>query len=253
MRTSVTAILALTLMGSLAHAGVAYDLTLRPLGNSPSPPVTLGYIVQGDTIRIEAPTGTVTLLREGTFYQLDSKAQTAVARPGFTLDNARKALADKAQRFADEAAKAPADTKAQQMADVMKKVAEPPPISRDYSMTDRSETADGRSCRIWEEHEQGFKRLELCVVPAAALPGGADILAGMKAMCQYIYGSGLAFGVLFGPTDVWPSVQSLGGVPVLVREFDKGGAISEITLTAPRPVSPDATLFEVPSGYKLKQ
>jgi hypothetical protein len=46
----------------------------------------------------------------------------------------------------------------------------------------------------------------------------------MKAMCHYIYGSMYAFGVQFSRIDPWPGIQSLGGVPLLVREFTNGAA-----------------------------
>jgi hypothetical protein len=74
----------------------------------------------------------------------------------------------------------------------------------------------------------------------------------MKNLCRYIFGAGVAFGVEFGPPDVWPQIEKLGGVPLRIREFKDGAAISESTLTSVHKGPVDPTLFEVPEGYSRK-
>ena len=61
--------------------------------------------------------------------------------------------------------------------------------------------------------------MEICVAPVSALPGGAEILNGMKTLGQFRQGSFVALGVDFGLAEWWPEFASLDGVPLLVREF----------------------------------
>jgi len=264
MRTASAAILVLALANTAANGAVTYELTSRTMGASSLPPYTIRFRVQGDAIRVEAPSGEVTLLHGGTLYRIDTKAKTVMILPGMTLSNEEKSLREHAEQAADEAAKAPGDSHAQQATEIIKQISQPPQVKVDFQPTDRSEAVEGRVCRIWEERENGTKRLELCVVPTASLPGGDEILAGIKAMCQYIHGSLFAIGVEYGRLDPWPGIQSVGGVPVLVREF-KNGALSigadahreearvtETTLTASQPMQPDATLMEIPAGYQVQ-
>lgn len=126
-------------------------------------------------------------------------------------------------------------------------------VPRDFRVTTRSETAAVGPCRVWEEFEQGSKRLESCIAPTAAVPGGAEILRGMRILSAYLHGSALAFGVDFGAADVWPSIEALGGLPVTIREFNDGAAVSEMKMTAAREASESAKFLEVPPDYQRKE
>ena len=126
-------------------------------------------------------------------------------------------------------------------------------VPRDYRVTVRFESVDGHACRIWEERENDAKRLELCVAPVAALPGGAEIYSGLKTLSQFRQGSDVALGVDFGLSEWWPDFASLGGIPLLVREFKYGSVVSEVTLTAMRPGVPSASLLDMPDGYQVQE
>jgi hypothetical protein len=126
------------------------------------------------------------------------------------------------------------------------------PVPRDYRITTRFESADGRACRIWEERENGTKRLELCVAPPASVQGGADIMGGMKTLSQFRQGSNFAFGVDFGLSEWWPDIARLGGVPLLIREYKYDSVVSEILLTAIRQGVPKASLLDLPDGYQVQ-
>jgi len=120
-------------------------------------------------------------------------------------------------------------------------------------MTARFETVDGHSCRVWEEHENDAKRLELCVAPAAALPGGAEIIDGIKTLSRFRQGSKFVLGVDFGLSDWWSDISALGGVPLSVREFKYDSLSSELTLSAIHPITADALLLAMPSGYSMQE
>lgn len=119
-------------------------------------------------------------------------------------------------------------------------------------MTARFESVDGHNCRVWEERENDAKRLELCVAPVAGLPGGADIIDGMKTLSRFRQGAKLALGVDFGLSEWWPDIAALGGVPLFVHEFKYDSLTSELTLSAIRQNPPDQTFFEAPADYQTQ-
>jgi hypothetical protein len=126
-------------------------------------------------------------------------------------------------------------------------------VARDYRVTVRFESVDGRACRVWEESESGAKRLELCVAPVASVPGGAEILSGMKTLSEFRQGCDFALGVELGLADWWPDIASLGGVPLLIREYKYDSVVSEVMLTSMHPGVPSATRFDIPSGFQTQQ
>jgi hypothetical protein len=95
--------------------------------------------------------------------------------------------------------------------------------------------------------------LELCVAPVAALSGGAEIYQGLKTLSQFRQGSNVALGVDFGLSEWWPDFASLGGVPLLIREFKYDSVVSEVTLTAMRQGVPSASLLDMPDGYQVQE
>ena len=126
-------------------------------------------------------------------------------------------------------------------------------VSREYRMTVRFEAVDGHDCRIWEEREDDAKRLEICVAPAATLPGGADIVEGIKTLSRFRQGAKFALGVDFGLSEWWLDIASLNGVPLAVREFKYDSLASEYTLSSIRQIQLDEALFDVPEGYQTQE
>jgi hypothetical protein len=75
----------------------------------------------------------------------------------------------------------------------------------------------------------------------------------MKTLSQFRQGSKFALGVDLGLSEWWSDIASLGGVPLLVREFKYEGLISEITMSAMRPAVSDPTLWDMPVGYAVQE
>jgi hypothetical protein len=125
-------------------------------------------------------------------------------------------------------------------------------VAHDFHVTVRFESVDGHACRIWEERDGGAKRLELCVAPATTLPGGAEILSGLQTLSQFRQGSNFAFGVDFGLAEWWSDFASLGGVPLLVREYKYDSVVSEVMLSSMRLGAASVHSFDVPEGYQLQ-
>ena len=254
------------LLGPLAaHAGVAYDVAVRPVdlsnvalaSSNPAPPVVSHYFVQDGQVRVgDAGGKRVYVFKDKTLYVIDNASRTVHVLKHATLGQVAAHYADTVKQLQAAAANAPPDERpqAQRKAADMQLISERllEPVTRVYRLTVRFETVDGHACRIWEEREKDAKRLELCVVPVSALPGGVDILAGLKTLSQFRQGSDLALGVDFGMSEWWPDVSSLGGIPLLIREYKYDSQIAEAALSAIRPGVPGGSLLDLPEGYPVQ-
>ncbi len=264
-------ILALLMGPTLANAGVVYDMAVRSVNQSTlemavsaeaagpgSSPVVTQYIVEDGKVRVGGPSAkTVYIFKDKTMYAVDHTSRIIHELKHATLSEVAAHYADSVKRLEDAAAgaspddRAEAQRKASDMKDVSERIRQP--VQRQYRVTSRFESVDGRACRIWEESEKDAKRLELCVAPGNTVPGGADILNGMKTLSEFRQGSNFAFGVEFGLSEWWADVAKLGGVPILVREYKYDSQISEIMLTAMRQGPQGAGPFGMPEGYQVQE
>ncbi len=270
-KTALRHAITLMLIPTMAQAGVFYDLTVQPIdpadvehatGGPPAPPTVSHYYVEGGKVRISTATArTLYLFEDRTLYVIDNPAKTVHLLKHATLDQVAAHYTDTVRGLEEAAARAPPDERAQaeRKAADMKVISDRmlAPLPRAYKVTVRFETVEGRSCRIWEERENDAKRLELCVAPLAAVPGGAQILDGLKTLSRFREGSDFALGVDFALSDWWADFASVVGVPLMIREYKYDLQISTVTLTSIRQVAPgDAsttTLWELPAGYAIQE
>ena len=258
---------ALLVVPGLAGAGVLYDVEVRPLdqtnmalaspGATAAVPIVTQYFSDEGKVRVGGPNAKmVYLFKDSIMYAIDNSSRAVHLLKHATLSQVSAHYTDAVKQLEAAAAGAPSDQRAEaeRKAADMKAVSDRllQSVPRDYRITARFESADGRACRIWEERENGAKRLELCVAPLTSLQGGADILNGMKTLSQFRQGSNFAFGVDFGLSDWWPDIARLGGVPLLIREYKYDSIVSEVLLTAIRQGVPRASLLDLPDGYQVQ-
>ncbi len=265
--TTLRQLIALMLMPALAHAGVLYDVSIRSVdpsnlamaapGELPSSPVVTRYFVENGRVRVGGPAAkTVYLFEDRTMYVIDNTARRVHVLKHATLSDldAHYAVAVKQLEMAAAAAapedRAEAQRKAADLKEVSARMRQP--VTRDLRVTVRFESVDGHACRIWEEREEGAKRFELCVAPPAMLPGGAEILSGFKTLSQFRQGSNFALGIEFGLSEWWPDFATLGGVPILIREYKYDSEISETMVSAIRTGVATGTEFALPDGYAVQ-
>ena len=251
----------------MANAGVVYEMAIRPVDQSDialvspgapsSAPVVTQFFVEDGRVRIGGPKAkTVYLFKDRTMYVIDNQARAVHVLKHATLGQLAAHYADAVKQLESAAAAAPPDDRAeaQRKAADMKEVSERmrQSVTRDFHVTVRFESVDGRACRIWEEREKDAKRLELCVATPAMVPGGADILNGLKTLSQFRQGSNFALGIEFGLSEWWPDFATLGGVPILIREYKYDSEVSETMLSAIRPGVPSGAQFDLPDGYQVQ-
>ncbi len=250
----------------IANAGVVYDLGVQEVDQSNIAPVSSGlpasavtrYFVESGKVRVGAAGAkTVYLFKDQTVYIVDDASRSMRVLRHATLSQVIAHYADAVRQLQDAAAaaapedRAAAERKASDLKQASARLLESAP--RAYAMTVRFESVDGHSCRIWEEREGDEKRMELCVAPAAAVPGGPDILEGMHLLSAFRQGGKWALGVDFGLSDWWPDIVHLGGVPLKTRVFKYDSLIREVTLTSIHPGNPSASLWDAPEGYKVEE
>jgi len=260
----VKSLFPLLLVPVLAHAGVAYDVAVRDvdesnlsLGGAPPASTVTHCFVEDGKVRIAAASGKMAYLFEGsTMYVIDNPLRTVHLLRHATLSQFAAHYADAVKQLETAAANSPAPERpaAEQKAADMRAVSERlrEPVAREYRVTARFESVDGRACRIWEEREGEAKRLELCVAPAAGVPGATDILNGMKTLSQFRQGSDFAFGIDFGLSEWWADFSSLAGLPLLIREYKYDSVVSEVMLTGLHTGVPRAGQLDVPAGYQIQ-
>ena len=228
-------------------------------GQAPPPTVTNHYLVEDGKVRLVSQNGKdVIILKDKTLYALDTAARTAQTLPNATLEEMNAHLKATSQRLLESLAKDPPEKRATETpvferlaADNEKRAR---PLPSDYVMSNQSESVGGQACRLWERSENGILRRQICVAPVNEVPGGADILAGMKSLSEVYGGSIYALGLGFGLSPWWSSIESLRGVPLLIREFGSDGSstLFEVTFTGIHVEPKNASLFDIPDGYERK-
>jgi hypothetical protein len=259
-------LLVLSLPG-LARAGVSYQLTVEGVDASnvapvsasdPAPkPVPRDYFVDHGEIRIGgASTSLGYLFKDRTMFVIDARQRIVHVLKSATLADFTAHYAN-AVRQLDEAAaaaspldRAEAQRKADDMHAIEQRLTQSAP--RDFRVTVRFENVGGHRCRIWEERENGVKRLEFCVAAVAAVAGGAEILSGLETLGRFREGAKFAFGVDLGVAPWWPDIAALGGVPLLIRVFDVDSVTTQIELRSIATGVAADDRFVLPEGYSVQ-
>lgn len=250
----------------VANAGVLYDLVVQPVDPSNLAPPVAGPAAAAPVNHVFADTGRVRfsgagahdvyLFERGILYVIDDPARTVHVLKQATLDavaahySATVAQLQAAAAAAPPEERAAAQRKAADMQQVAQRMLEPVP--RTYRVTVKFESVDGRPCRIWEEREHDAKRLELCVASTAAVPGGRDILEGLKTLSRFRQGAEFALGVDFGLSDWWSDFATIGGIPLLIREYKYDAQVAQVTLSAIRSGVAEGSLLDVPADYRTE-
>jgi hypothetical protein len=126
----------------------------------------------------------------------------------------------------------------------------PPLVARDLG---RSETVEGRSCRVWELSRNKVVESQICVVPFSELPGKEDILGIMQkvsALMKPLADAMEGFGDLSNDTEAMTNVK---GFPILWRDYSGGKPTGEETvLRAWREENVAPAMLQVPKGYRKR-
>jgi hypothetical protein len=235
-------------------AGTSYLVTNKSLSPRNSSHSVAQYYVQDGAVRAGGlDQHSVYVFKDDKVYVMDNSAKTIQVVTSALVAQAADKMDERIASIKDSAAKLPPDKRAilDKMAADMQAVNDSRrlPVPRQYHLTERSDVVAGHACRIWEVFEWNAKHFEFCVAPAAAIAGGSEILRGMRLLSKYWQGSVFALGVKLGNAAWWPEIADLQGLPILIREFKDGSAVSETALTDIRGGVKDAAPLDLPTGY----
>lgn len=244
-------------VASAGFAGVRIETTTRDIATQVADGAPQVMQVQDGKIHATQGSGHGMILKDSTITLLDDKHRTY-----------RQMDKESLQKMAGQAGAA--------MAQLQEKMKNMPPEQRamlekamgshvpggmgpqstpdDYAAKDtgRSETVEGRSCRIWQTTRNGAPLEELCVVPYASLPGRENLEQAFRVMTDAVEDLSRAM----------PNVEkamkarlSVNGYPVRIRRYDAQGALrkTETVLTKWTEESLPASVFEVPAGYTKQE
>jgi hypothetical protein len=115
--------------------------------------------------------------------------------------------------------------------------------------TGRSDTVEGRRCRVWNLLKNAKVHEELCVVPFSSLPGKEDLQKTFKELAEAF--DGLSKSVP-GAGDSAKARNAINGYPVRTRSFDDAGKPdrTEEVLKSWSEEAMPASTFDVPAGYR---
>jgi hypothetical protein len=244
----------LILLPPPGFAGTSYLVTNKGLSPRNSSLSVAQYFVQDGKVRAGGlDQRTVYVFKDARVYVIDNSAKSIQVVTSALVAQAAEILDARVTNIEESAAKLPPDKRAilDKMAADMEAMNDSRrmAVPREYHVTDRSEAVDGRACRIWEAAEWHAKRFEICVASKSEVAGSSEILQGMQSLSGYWQGSIFALGVKLGNAGWWPGIAGLRGLPILIREFKDGTAVSETRLTAIRNGVRGASMFDLPSSY----
>jgi hypothetical protein len=252
---------------ALARAGVSYEFSVAAIDPSNVAPVSVNepvgkpvprdYFVDHGEVRVGGAGRSLGyLFKDRTMFVIDTRQRTVhVLKSATTADFTARYANSVKQLDAAVAAASPEDhAEAQRKADDMRaierRLTEAPP--RDFRVTVRFEKVDGHDCRIWEERENGVKRLEFCVAPLASVAGGTEIWSGLQTLSRFREGAQFAFGVDLGVAPWWPDIAELGGIPLAVRVFDADSLATQIELHSIETGIPVEQRFDLPEDFAVQ-
>lgn len=233
------------LLPVLVHAGISYDETQISLSR-PLAAVRHFYLQDG-AMRSDSEDGKTTVLLTGqTMYLLDNVRHSFRALSKASIEQKASEIDQLSKMNADKLS-------AEQMEELKKSAAltRYPERKHQFLKTDRSTVVDGISCRVWEESEGGAKHLELCVADSGAVIGGKEIIDALERLDQFFTSRSNARGTELGPEDWWNDIDKLAGLPISIKFFSAGAAVSEIKLSGEHEETFRPELFAVPANYQI--
>jgi hypothetical protein len=241
MRKRSTGLIALAAAAAFAPLATAGTYVESVATNHFSPQAqaqTMKMWTGNGRIRMEMQKGQqVQIFKDKTFYTLN------VANKSYTrLD---KAALDALTQQASETTKSIEALVPPEQRDKMKQQSKPK-IDRSVKPTNRTESAIGQKCKVWEVLSNGTKVQELCVVEVSALPNGKELVATMEQVGEAFKGTAASAGVM----EVWQDVKTMNGYPVITRMYLNGKLFQEVKTTAIRSEATPDSLFVVPAGFQ---
>jgi len=239
------------LAATQVFAGVRIETVTRDIKTKVADGGPQVVMVQDGKVRMNNEhDGNGMILKNSVLYVIDNKRKTYTEIDKATM----KQTIDQASAAMKEMEEQLKSMPPEQRAQMEKMMGGMMPAKKDvYEAKDtgKSETSEGRQCRVWNLLKNGKPSEELCVVPFASLPGKEDFEKAFKELAEAT--ASMTAG-LPGAGDSIKVRNSISGFPVRVRNFDEAGKLrgTETILTQWVAESLPGSTFDVPAGFAKK-
>jgi hypothetical protein len=243
------------LCATAASAGVRIETVTRDIKTQVADGGTQIVMVQDGKIRMNnAKNANGVILKDAVFYVLDDQKKTYMEMDKATIKKTADQAGAAMKQMQEQLKNMPPEQRAQMekmMGANMPGMMSGKKDTYEAKDTGKSDSSEGRKCRVWNLIKNGAMHEELCVVPFASLPGKEDFEKTFKELAEGF--EGLASG-LPGVGDSIKARNAINGYPVRVRSFDGAGKPrgTETVLTKWVEESLPGATFEIPAGYKKK-
>ena len=240
------------LVASTASAGVRIETISRDIKTQAADGPAQIVLVQGGKIRVNAAKTDTVILKNGSLFMIDDKKKAYREMDKASMKRMMDEAGAAMQQMQDQLKNMPPEQRAQMeqmMGANMPGMVTGKKDVYEAKDTGKSDTAEGRKCRIWNVTRNGQIQEELCVVPFSSLPGKEDMEKSFKEMAEAFQGMASAVP---GAADSIKAHNAINGYPVRTRFYDNKGKPlgKEQVLKTWSEESVPASAFEVPAGYK---
>jgi hypothetical protein len=250
-RTHLIALAAL--VSQSAHAGVYVETVDHDLKSGKTTLSQKMYVQDGNGRFVDAE-GRATLIKNGTFHIVDDADKSYVAVDQATMEQLAKKISAAMDQMKEQLAQLPPEQRAQ-MEQMMPGASGDGKWTVDALDTGKSDTVDGRVCRVWDLPRIGELDDQICVVPYSALPGKENFQPVFANFAKVFEEIAKSVPILSGMmSNEFSALSKVNGYPVRSRAYENGKLVDDEQLMKVwREESIPASMFEIPAGYKKKQ
>jgi hypothetical protein len=241
------------LVSNVALAGVYVETVDHNVRTGKSSLSQKMYVQDGNGRFVDAE-GRATLIRNGTFHIVDDADKSYVAVDKATIDQLAKKISAAMEQMKEQLAQLPPEQRAQ-----MEQMIPGASGGKEWTVealdTGKSDTVDGRVCRVWDIKRNGELDDQICVVPYASLPGKQDFRPMFENFAKVFEEIAKSVPMLSGMmSNEFSALSKVNGYPVRSRAYENGSlADDEQLMKVWREEAIPASMFEIPAGYKKKQ
>ena len=244
------------LLCATASAGVRIESVTRDIKTQVADAGTQIVMVQDGKVRVNnAKDASGVILNNSLLYVIDDKKKTYMEIDKATMKKTADQAGAAIKQLQEQLKNMPPEQRAQMekmLGDKMPGMMSGKKDTFEAKDTGKSDTSEGRKCRVWNLLKNGVVHEELCVVPFASLPGKEDFEKTFRELTEAF--AEMAKG-LPGAGESIKARTAINGYPVRVRSYDDTGKLrgNETVLTKWIEESLPGATFEVPAGYTKKE
>jgi hypothetical protein len=244
---------ALSVFAAGASAGVRIENVTRDIKTKTPDGATQTMLVQDGKMKTSAGKNNSMIIKDGTIYIVDDQRKSYREMTREQM----KQMASQANAAMTQMQERMKNMPPEQRAMMEKMMGDKIPggmgggkpdvwASKD---TGKSETVDGRKCKVWNITRNGQPFEELCVVPFSTLAGKEDLEKAFRELTDAF--SEFAKGMPNAESGTKARID-VNGYPVRARAYDASGKYrgTETVLSKWAEETIPAAQFDVPKGYK---